>query len=333
MKVFLTGANGFVGSHILDALKAADVDVTIMLRKTSDTTFIADHMKAGLPKTGFAVVYGSLADPDAVTRAMEGADVVVHCAGKTKALDEKEFFAVNREGTAHVVRAANAHRATVRHLVHVSTLAVSGPGMPGSPTRETDPPNPVSTYGRSKLAGEEVVQKESAVPWTILRPAAVYGPKDRDFLTVFRCVKRGLAILPGHGRQWLSLVYVADVAEAVRRCLDRKEAVGKVYHVAAEPPFTGSGLVEAMGTATGRKVHAVNVPGPLVYVTCVAQEWASRLRRQPHTLSRQKFPELQAPGWVCATDRMRDDIGFTAATSLDVGLARTIVWYRETGWL
>jgi nucleoside-diphosphate-sugar epimerase len=290
-------------------------------------------MKAGPTKAGVAVVYGSLSDPEALTRAMKGADVVVHCAGKTKALDEKEFFAVNRDGTEHVVRAANANQATVRHVVHVSTLAVSGPGLPSKPARETDPPRPVSVYGRSKLAGEEVVQKKSEVPWTILRPAAVYGPKDRDFLTVFRLVRRGLAILPGHGRQWLSLVYVADVGEAVRQCVGRTEAAGKIYHVAAEPPFTGSGLVETMGTATGKRVHAVAVPGPLVYVTCVAQEWASRLRRRPHSLSRQKFPEIQAPGWVCATDRIRDDIGFVAGTPLDVGVARTVAWYREEGWL
>jgi nucleoside-diphosphate-sugar epimerase len=328
MRVFLTGANGFVGSHILDRLKAGGCDVAIMLRKSSDTAFIADHVKSGV-----AVTYGSLSDAGAVKRAMEGADVVVHCAGKTRALHEKEYFAVNRDGTEIIVRAANAHRATVRHLVLVSTLAVSGPGVPSNPAREADPPRPVSLYGRSKLAGEDVVRNGSEVPWTILRPAAVYGPRDRDFLTVFRAVRGGVALLPQGGRQWLSLVYVSNLAEAVRHCLERAEAFGKIYHVAAEPPFTTADLVGAVAAAIGRRARTVSVPDPLVYMMCGAQEWLSLISRRPHTLSRQKWPELQVAGWACATDRLRNDLGFTAATPLDGGLARTVAWYREMGWL
>jgi nucleoside-diphosphate-sugar epimerase len=282
---------------------------------------------------GVSVCYGSLLDPDALADAVKDVEAVVHCAGKTKALRDREYFTVNGEGTENVVRAASGRCETIRHFVLVSSLAVSGPASPGEPARETDPPRPVSVYGRSKLEGEEAVRRMTEVPWTILRPAAIYGPRDRDFLPVFRAARRGVALLPFGGRQALSLVYGPDVAEAVRQCLGREEAVGKTYHVAADPPSTVAQFVYAVAAVMDRKVRAVSVPKWIFHIACVLQDWISRWRRRPHALNRQKWPELRATGWVCATDRIRDDFGFVAPTSLAEGLTRTAAWYTGQAWL
>ena len=327
MKVLLTGANGFLGSHILDGFRESSFDVSILLRRTSDTSFIAPHMD------DVTVHYGSLADADSVADAMKGVEAVVHCAAKTKALSDREYFLVNRDGTSNVVRAAAARSETLRHFVLVSSLAVAGPALPDDPARETSEPRPTTVYAKSKLEGENAVRGLTEVPWTILRPAAVYGPRDRDFLSVFESVGRGLVPLPFGGHQSLSLVYAPDVVEAVRCCLGQGRASGKIYHVAAEPPTTARELVDTIARIMGKRPRKFSVPGPVVYVACVLQGWVSQLRRRPHILNQQKWPELSAPGWVTSTDRIRSELGFTAATSLEDGLAKTAAWYRKHRWL
>ena len=326
MRVLLTGASGFVGSHILDELRETGLDVSILLRRTSDTRFVRRHVNEGV-----TVHYGTLDDTDALRSAMEGIEAVVHCAGKTKALDEREYDDVNKAGTQNIVR-ATIHAGTLRHFVYVSSLAVSGPATPAHPARETDPPNPITVYGKSKLAGEESVTSECPAPWTILRPAAVYGPRDREFLPLFRIARRGLVPLLGGGRQVLSLVYGRDVAAAVSRCLGREEAFGRIYHVAAEPPCAAAEFAQTLARAMGTRAHTVSVPGPVLYVACIGQEWMARWRRRPHMLNRQKLAELRAPGWVCATDRIREDLGFAAPTPLADGVTRAADWYRKQGW-
>ncbi len=327
MKVFLTGANGFVGSHILEILLEMKADLVLLLRSTSDTRFIT----GSLP--GVNIHHGSLDDPDILETAMRGVDAVIHCAGKTKALKVAQYDAVNYHGTRNVVSAANAHRNSIKHLIHISSLAVSGPGDLQRPARETEPPRPVSAYGRSKQRGEEAVVSESRVPWTVLRPAAVYGPRDADFFNVFRLMKKRIMPVIGGGKRPLSLVYVRDVARSVRYCLGREEAIGKVYHVAADPPSSDEALSQEIAGQMGIRPLRLILPASALYPLCLVQEALSQLTGRPSILSRQKVAELRAPGWVCATDQIRRDLNFEAATSLEDGVGRTLAWYRSRGWL
>jgi nucleoside-diphosphate-sugar epimerase len=329
VKVLVTGANGFLGSHIIDKLlEAPGFEVAILLRRTSDTSFIANHLQGNV-----TVYYGSLSDGEALQGAVAGADAVIHCAAKTKALREADYFTVNREGTENMVRAATAGGSDVRHFIFISSLAVSGPGTTDAPARETDSPRPLTTYGRSKRDAEAAVQRMDRVPWTILRPAAVYGPRDRDFLQLFQAAKRGIVLLPGRGRQPLSLAYVSDVAEAVRLCLGDGRAAGKIYHVAAPVPTSAVDLAHAIAVAINRSIRTVSVPGAVLYLACMAQDCISQISRRPHILSRQKWPEICAPGWVCATDRIHDELGFTAPTPMEDGLRQTVAWYSQRGWI
>ena len=333
MRVLLTGANGFVGSHVLDLLCAEPnpvlkepCSVSILLRKTSNTRFIEAH----LPRV--VVHYGSLTDPDSLVPAVRRADCVVHCAGKTKALNVAEFYEANRDGTRNVVRAVNEHGSTVRHLLHISSRAVSGPAGAEAPVLEDQPPQPVSHYGHSKLQGELEVTGHCEVPFTILRPSAVYGPRDADFLFVFQAVKARLMPLFGGGFD-ISLVYARDVARAVLCCLARPEAFSRVYNVASPAPCTSRELLDEIARQMRVKAAPVRLPVAVLYPVCVAQEILSRITGSPSILSRQKYQELKQPGWVCSTERIRRELGFVARTSLQQGVARTLDWYRLHGWL
>ena len=187
MKVLLTGASGFVGSHVLDSLRARGIAVAVLLRPTSDKSFLQQHLGSVEIRTG------SISDPHSLRPAMEGITHVIHCAGLTKARRISEFYQINHAGTRNVVEAINARADQVQRLVHVSSLAAAGPALASAPAREENPPNPVSEYGKSKLAGELVVRQKCRVPFTVIRPPAVYGPRDAEFLRLFNAVERTIS--------------------------------------------------------------------------------------------------------------------------------------------
>jgi nucleoside-diphosphate-sugar epimerase len=327
MKVFLTGASGCVGSHVLDTLLAADHEVSILLRRTSNTRFISRHMAE------VTVHYGSLGDREVLKTAMTGCDAVVHCAGKTKALHASEFYRINQRGTRHVAMAASACQESLRRLVYISSQAVSGPSDLSRPAEETAEACPVSVYGRSKWLGETEIRLHCQVPWTILRPAAVYGPRDTEFLPIFQKVKQRLMPLLSGPKRPLHMVYGPDVAAAVLCCLTHERGAGGTYHVAAEPPCTDEEFMEEIAAQMQVRPMRLPIPRAVLYLASMVQDILSRATGRPHMLSRQKLPELLSRGWVCRTERIRKELGFTAPTSLKEGVSRTLEWYRGEGWL
>jgi nucleoside-diphosphate-sugar epimerase len=275
-------------------------------------------------------VIGDLDTPAACARLVESADVVFHVAGLVAARSSAEFFGVNRDGTARLVAAARA--AGVARFVYVSSLAVTGPSARGVPLDETGAPGPVTPYGRSKAAGEDVV-RAGGVPFTIVRPPAVYGPRDRELLRVFRMARSGWAPLLGDGRQELSLVHAADLAEALVAAAGSAATLGRTYHAAHTESLTQRAFVEAIGRAVGRRVRIVPLPPACVRIALHVSGVAARLAGTATLLSPEKADEFLAPAWTCTSAALARDAGWTATIALDHGLAETAAWYREAGWL
>jgi nucleoside-diphosphate-sugar epimerase len=327
VKTLLTGANGFVGSHVLDRLREAGHDVAIMIRRTSDTRFIEPHLGS------VDVRYGSLGDPASLEAAVRGASCVVHCAAVTKAVRRCDYFAVNAQGTLNLVEACNRAEPRPARFVHVSSLSVSGPGTVEEPAREDGEPRPLTPYGESKLLAERHVAEGCRSSYTILRPAAVYGPRDSDFFVAFRTVARGIAPLIGGGTQPLSLAYVGDVAEAVVRAVEVGGPLGGVYHIAYPQPTTQRDVLEAIGRAVGRKPLMLPLPELVLYPVCGLQGMWARITARPSIMNLSKVPEYRAAGWVCSTDAARTHLRFEARTGLEDGLRLAAEWYRREGWL
>lgn len=275
---------------------------------------------------------GSIGDPASLRQAMAGITHVIHCAGATKAARVAGFYEVNQAGTRNVVAAINEQSGSVRRLVHISSLAAAGPARPEKPAREEDVPGPVSEYGKSKLAGELEVRNHCRVEHVILRPSAVYGPRDEEFLRLFRAVKRH--VWPrASSAQALSLVYVKDLAEAVAACLNHPAAAGQTYFVAAREVVTARSVTAEIAAQMNNWTVPLPLPAALLWPICLAAEVWSGLTGKPSVLSRQKFAELRAPGWVCDPARLEREIGCACATTLRPGIADTLRWYREQGWL
>lgn len=325
MKVLLTGASGFVGSHILDMLCARGIPAVALVRSTSNLRFIQAS------RADVEVRTGAIEDPQSLAAAMQDVTHVLHCAGCTKALRRLEFDQVNHGGTQHVVEAINQQGGRVQRLVYVSSLAAGRPGMPDSPAREDDPPHPVSAYGRSKLAGERAVQDMCRAEYVILRPTATYGPRDVEFLRLFKAVGRHIRPLPD--RKPLSFVFVKDLADAAVTCLAHPAAAGKIFYVASPEVLTARAFAAEVADQMGTWTLPLPLPTAALWPLACLQDVVSRITRRPSVLSLQKYGELRAPGWVCDPTRLQQDLGFACTTTLKQGVAETLAWYRQHGWI
>lgn len=322
MKALVTGATGFIGSHLAEALRSRGDEVTGLVRSPSKA--------AALDPLGVRLIQGDLDDPDALARAVEGQDVVFHVAGLVAAKDESEFLRVNRDGTARLADAAA--RARVGRFVYVSSMAAGGPAGRGCPLTGAEPARPVTAYGRSKLAAEKAVM-EGALPWVIMRPPTVYGPRDREVLKVFRMARWGIAPVFGDGSQELSAVHGVDLAGALVAAGTAPATTGKVYYPCHPQVVTSEAFVRAVGGAMGRRVHLVPVPHPLGRAILGLTEASSRLAGQTTILTRDKANEFFQVAWTGDPRPLTRDSGWRAAHDLVSGMADTFRWYRSAGWL
>ncbi|MEP7325235.1 MAG: NAD(P)-dependent oxidoreductase [Gemmatimonadota bacterium] len=322
MKALLTGATGFVGRHLVSTLLRRGDDVTALIRSPQKAQDIAD--------TGVRLITGDLDDQRAMAQAAEGQDVVYHVAGLTAALSEAEFLHVNRDGTQALLAAATV--AGCRRFVLVSSAAAAGPSQPGVPSTGDEPPHPVTIYGESKLAGERVV-RASSIPWTIVRPPAVYGPGDRELLRIFKLARLGIAPVFGGGRQELSLVYGPDLGEALAAAGHAPAAVGKVYYACHPEVVTSGMMVREIGRAMGKSVRLLPLPGFLANGILTVTGAAARLTGKATLLTRDKAHEFLAPAWTADPSRLTADTGWRAEHDLRSGVSETLEWYRSHKWL
>jgi nucleoside-diphosphate-sugar epimerase len=321
MKALVTGGTGFVGSHLIETLQRHGHRVRAIVRSATRAEALGLRGVEWLP--------GDLGDETALRRAVEGVDVVYHVAGLIAARSEADYFEVNREGTRRLLEAAAP---TGARFVLVSSLAAGGPTVAGRPLTGDEPPRPVTRYGRSKLAGEEVV-KAGPLPWTIIRPPAVYGPRDREFFRLFKAASLGVAPIFGAGDQEMSLVFGPDLAEAIAEAGASAKAVGRSYYAAHPVVTTHADFVRSIARVMGHRVRMIPIPllvgrGALQISGAIAH-----LMNRPTVLNADKANEIFQPAWTCDPAHLERDVGWHAAHDLEAGIARTLEWSRQAGWL
>lgn len=318
-RVLLTGGTGFLGSHVAELLVEAGHDVRATIRATSDTRWLDP-----LP---IEQVVADLEDPDRLAAALDGVSHVMHVGGVTVASDPAVFERVNAAGTAALALAAG--RAGVERFVLISSLAARGPdGAEG----------PVSPYGRSKRGGEtrlaELAAAGAAPPaLRVLRPGGIYGPRDPDLLALFRMGARGLLVLPSvEGR--LQPVYVRDVARAALRALETADPTETApLPVVDDRVHTWSDVGEALAAAVGRHARIVRVPPTVFLAAGAAAEFAAKLTGGPPAFDRRRARDLTRRNFTSDIEETRRALGWAPETSLREGMAVTVRWYREYGWL
>jgi nucleoside-diphosphate-sugar epimerase len=324
VKAFVTGATGFVGGHLVEALRREGHAVTALVRNPARAT--------ALEQPGVTLIRGDLHSRPALEAASAGQDVIFHVAGAVAARSEAEYMHANRDGTANLVAAAAAAGGDPR-IVLVSSGAAGGPTRPGHPATGTEAAHPVTRYGRSKLASEDAVRAGS-LPWVILRPPTIYGPRDRDnLIKVFRMARLGIAPVFGRGTMEISAIYAPDLAQGLIAAAGSGAVLGHTYYVNHPEVLTTAGLVRAIGRAMGRTVRTVGVPEwagrAILHVTGAAASLAGRAT----ILNGDKAKEFFESGWTGDPAPFTAATGWRAAHDITTGLAETYDWYRAAGWL
>ena len=317
-RVLVTGATGFVGSHIARALARAGREVLCGVRSTSDTRWIDDLATER--------VQSDLKSQWSLVEAVRGVQVVVHAAGLTRSGRASDYHSVNAVGTRRLAGAAAA--AGVRRFVLISSLAARGPDA----SAKAGVDHPVSDYGRSKLAAETYLRDlEGTMEAVVLRPAAVYGPRDKDFLPLFRMARAGLLLVPGSAEP-LQPVYVDDVARAALAATAEDVGFGP-FPVAGEQAYTWQDVVTGLGKALGRDVRAVRLPAAAFLLAGVATEQVARICGQAARFDQRRARDLAVHTWTCDVSGTEEVLGWRAEVPLFEGLQRTARWYLQAGWL
>ncbi len=328
MKVVVTGGTGFVGSHLVDALLAQDHDVVCLVRSPAKAERV-------FPNRAPRLVRGDLTDDEAIIKAIDGADIVYHVAGLIAAKNPRELFATNVEATRRLVTHVERRAPRLQRFIHVSSLAAAGPTKRAQPIDERHAPAPVSAYGQSKLGGEQVV-RSSELPWTIIRPPAVYGPRDPEFLRLIKLARAPVFPLVGSPDQEFSFIYVRDLATALVHA-QQEVALANTYFASHDETVTGASLIRDIAHAVlgpdRRPPRLLPIPPWITRMTLTSTGAMARLFGKATVLNSDKANELLAEAWTCSAAALRADTGWQATTPMAEGWKETVAWYRQHGWL
>jgi dihydroflavonol-4-reductase len=326
MRVFISGATGFIGSFLAEELLKKGYQVRGLVRKTSNLHWIKD--------LDIEYHYGSLLDRESLQKGLAGCQYVFHLAGVTKARREQEYFQGNFEGTRQLLDAALSLKGTIKRFVYVGSQAAAGPSPTLTPIDENHPPRPLTYYGKSKLAGEEYVQKHAAdLPVTIIRPSVVYGPRDTDVLEFFRTVSKGIIPRLGKQEKYVSMIHVRDLNRGIIMAAENPTAVGQTYFISNQHPYSWKEVAQTTLNLLHKKGFHIAVPILFMKIVAGVSESIAALSRKPALVNRQKVIEMQQDFWTCSAEKARQQLGFVNEINLEQGIAETLNWYKEHKWM
>jgi dihydroflavonol-4-reductase len=323
-RVLVTGGTGFVGSHVVDVLLEAGYGVRCTVRATSNLRW--------LERKPVELVEVDLQEGGGIGEAVAGMDAVIHCAGLTRGSPE-ELFAANQQATRALLDACVGSAGGPVRFVFCSSQAAAGPSAIDRPREVEDRASPSSDYGRSKLAAErDVLERADRLEVTVLRPVAVYGPRDADTLPYFKMANGGVFVIPGLRHRLLQLVHARDVATAMLAGVERREAVGQTFFVAHPELLSWKRLAEAISKAVGRRTVKLRVPSAIMQAAGATAELLGGSMRAGQ-LDRRRARDMSERAWTCNVDRTFELLGWSPEFDVKRGLQETAEWYRKVGWL
>lgn len=330
MNILITGATGFIGGFIVDEALSRGMQVWVAVRPTSSRKYLSD------PRIQFLEL--NLSDKEQMKRQMDGLrfDYVVHAAGATKCLHAEDFFRSNTEGTKNLVQALMELQMPLKRFVFVSSLSVYGPVAEQQPYREicgNDTPLPNTAYGRSKLAAEQYIESIKGLPYVILQPTGVYGPRERDYFMMAKSIKSHTDFSVGYKPQDLTFVYVLDVVQAIFLALDCQKTGGK-YMLSDGEVYSSRTFSDLIHRELGHPwLLRIKAPIWLLRIITFCGEYIGRMTGKISALNNDKYNIMKQRNWRCDIKPAMSDLGYKPKYQLDEGVRLTIKWYKENNWL
>ncbi|WP_413854547.1 NAD-dependent epimerase/dehydratase family protein [Candidatus Ruminimicrobium bovinum] len=325
MRVLLTGATGFVGSHILEKLLSDKNEVVCPVRKTSNLHYIEN--------CNAVIKYGDLDDDMFIEQLISSVDVVVHCAGLVRALKFDDYYKVNTAITAKLVEAVKNNKENIKKFIYISSQSAVGPSLSNVP-KDFGKEEPVSDYGKTKLFAEQEVKKlEGFVPYVILRPAAVYGPRDKDIFTVFKIVHNKIS-LKTISKHFVQVVYVEDIAKIISQIIKSESYVtdNKIYSVCDGKIYSWKDIADTIAKVNYVPIRfTVPVFDFVFKLAGIFYNFIEMFTKKPQVLSVQKVGEILKENWIIGNEKIVSDIGFEFE-KLETGAIKTYNWYKENKW-
>lgn len=330
MNILITGATGFIGGFIVDEALNRGMQVWVAVRPTSSRKYLTD------PRIQFLEL--NLGNKEQMKERMGNLkfDYVVHAAGATKCLHAEDFFRSNTDGTKNLVQALIELQMPLKRFVFVSSLSVYGPVAEKQPYREiclNDKPQPNTAYGRSKLAAEQYIESLSSLPYVILQPTGVYGPRERDYYMMAKSIKSHTDFSVGYKPQDLTFVYVLDVVQAIFLALDCQKTGGK-YMLSDGEVYSSRTFSDLIHRELGKPwlLH-IKAPIWLLRIITFCGEYIGRMTGKISALNNDKYNIMKQRNWRCDINPAKNDLGYEPKYQLDEGVRQTIKWYKENGWL
>ncbi|HDL65332.1 MAG TPA: NAD(P)-dependent oxidoreductase [Proteobacteria bacterium] len=320
----VTGGTGFIGSHLVESLLQDGWRVRCLIRETSSRRFL-DH-------DGIEFSIGTLDDKDSLIKPLKGVKTVFHLAGRIKGKTRKDFFKTNQEGTRNLLEAVRESKVKLDQFILVSSLAAAGPSPDGHLLNEEESPRPVSFYGESKLAAEREAEHFSDdIPISILRPPAVYGPRDAETLRLIKLAGSRLRCIPGGDKNIFSALHVADMVDALLLASRRRDPGLRVYFIGDGREYNWMEAFSIIRKILEKSSFTITLPwGPAL---ATIKMLARIFPRSKAGFYLDKINEMNHNYWVCNINRAQDELGFKPHYDLKQGLHDTIRWYQTEGWL
>jgi nucleoside-diphosphate-sugar epimerase len=326
LKVLVTGATGFIGSHLVEALVQRGAQVRCLVRDKKHLGWVKDFP--------VEFVVGNCQEKHSLKKAVNDIDQVFHLAGATIAVKEKTYFEVNALGTENLVKACIKNNPRLNKFIHISSQAAAGPCLSGGKKNETDACIPVSPYGKSKLMGEQLALSHSReLPLLILRPCAVYGPRDKGFHTLFKCLSRNINPCLFGIDQHISMCHVQDIVRAILLAANTSSENGAIFFISDGQDYRMAEIGDIFTQAMKISALRLSIPKQILFGMAFLAECFSRVSGKPSIMNRGKATEMIQQNWVCDIAKARTLLGFDPRISLARGAESTVAWYKNENWL
>ena len=322
----VTGANGFVGSHLVDYLLTKNFEVRCIVRKSSNLRWLEGK--------DIKIFDCGLFDKEGLRKAFKDANYIFHVAGVVKAKNEEGYFRGNVEATNVLLEAAKEIKDSLRKFIIVSSQTVSGPSSIGKPVNEETECKPMTTYARSKLKQEQVtLSYKDIFPITICRAPAIYGERDTEIFIYFQVFNKGLTTMIGFGKKELSLLHVADLVEGLYLAAISEKAKGEIYFISSEKFYNWDEVGKITSEVLGKKALKIRIPHFLVYTIAAFAQFFAMFSSKPATLNLEKAKDLVQSYWICDTSKAVKELGYRQKISVEDGIKRTCEWYKKMKWI